>query len=819
MRHHHLNTTPGNENKSQNQSRYDSSIRLLRSGGKFWQQVFSAILLLSMILISPMGISPVHALDKVVLIAPAHGVTITGVDAPPVGMPEFRWMPVTGAAKYRIQVSSCPTCFDTTAQTPVNVLTSNTYYTPIVGANLADGIWYWRVRADSPAPPGVYSDIRWFEKKWATPTNNPSLISPANGATFAFFDAPIFSWTPVTGAAEYLLEICSTPGGCATPKTELTLATTVQPLLKLANGTYYWKVIPLDAGSTYHEGTPSEERSFTINYNPTITLLEPANGSLPTFTPTFRWTAVRGAQKYKLQYSTNSAFPDDVNTKTITTFSTSYTPITTLDNDKNYYWRVKAISGVSETNYTPYYSFMKRWYTQPVLLTPTNNYQHVRFPIYSWTPVPGAAYYKIEIDFDNNFSEPPTIYDTATTANTFYTPKRFLGGDLTYYWRVIPYDGSGNPGKPSNAFSFQSILSSVAPHQVYPLFYYTPDAAGIATNPHDDRTVQYPIFMWHRTLIPAGAPNAGDIYSNSYLLQVSDDATFDTIDWDLTTDNNVATPYVGDDFTPMPDTDYFWRVCPLVETCDEYSNWSQTWRAQFDPSDGLGATTGESPTLIRPTNGFEFNEATPLLEWFPLDGATTYDVEISLDESFSSTVDTAQVTNPAYAPPNSLAQRSLGAVDFGVYYWHVKSSGSATWSETRHFQISASSQWIDTRTLGNTLNRLQIGSDPAGEIDPTKIDFDLTSLQASQAENGWFFGFHVPTTTSTNVTYALYLDTDHEINSGGTSDPMGYSVTTMPDYLPEFVIYIFQEAGAYSSDTNTAVSMARQQLGISPIAI
>ncbi len=203
--------------------------------------------------------------------------------------------------------------------------------------------------------------------------------------------------------------------------------------------------------------------------------------------------------------------------------------------------------------------------------------------------------------------------------------------------------------------------------------------------------------------------------------------------------------------------------------------------------------------MIRPTNGFEFNEATPLLEWFPLDGATTYDVEISLDESFSTTVDTAQVTYPAYAPPNSLAQRSLGAVDFGVYYWHVKSSGSATWSETRRFQISASSQWIDTRTLGDILNRLQIGSDPAGEIDPTKIDFDLTSLQASQAENGWFFGFNVPTTTSTNVTYALYLDTDHEINSGGTSDPMGYSVTTLPAYLPEYVIYIFQEAGAYSA--------------------
>ncbi len=107
-----------------------------------------------MILISPMGISPAHALDKVILIAPANGVTITGVDAPPVGMPEFSWMPVTGAAKYRIQVSSI-SGFATQAQLPIEVLTTNTTYTPIIGANLADGIWYWRVRADSPAPPGI----------------------------------------------------------------------------------------------------------------------------------------------------------------------------------------------------------------------------------------------------------------------------------------------------------------------------------------------------------------------------------------------------------------------------------------------------------------------------------------------------------------------------------------------------------------------------------------------------------------------------------------------------------------------------------------
>ncbi len=59
-------------------------------------------------------------------------------------------------------------------------------------------------------------------------------------------------------------------------------------------GWYRWMPV-----HTYHEGTPSAERSFTIDYNPVITLLEPANKPLPTFTPTFRWSAVRGAQRYQ----------------------------------------------------------------------------------------------------------------------------------------------------------------------------------------------------------------------------------------------------------------------------------------------------------------------------------------------------------------------------------------------------------------------------------------------------------------------------------------------------------------------------------------
>ncbi len=182
-------------------------------------------------------------------------------------------------------------------------------------------------------------------------------------------------------------------------------------------------------------------RYFTAGYNFVPTLLEPANGATPIFTPTFRWSAVRGAQTYTLQYTTDPAFT--IGITTVPTKNTSWTPKATIANDINYYWRVKVTSGDSISDWSAVRTFIKKWYIKPVLLTPINVYQHQRFPLFSWTPVPGASYYKVEISKLYKFSP---NFDTGTTANTFYTPNKYDGDDLTYYWRVTPYDGNGKTG-------------------------------------------------------------------------------------------------------------------------------------------------------------------------------------------------------------------------------------------------------------------------------------------------------------------------------------------------------------------------------------
>jgi hypothetical protein len=268
-----------------------------------------------------------------------------------------------------------------------------------------------------------------------------------------------------------------------------------------------------------------------------------------------------------------------------------------MPNDQNFYWRVRVHSGSSISDWTPSRTFVKRWYIKPVLLTPTNNFQHVIFPNFSWSPVPGAGYYKFEISKFSGFSP---IYDSGNTANTFFTPIKYEGDLLTYYWRVIPFDGSGNAGSASNSSKYVSDYLSVAPMQVYPLFYYPPNVyagySGVATNPYEDRTVPLPIFIWHRLYSPAPL---GTVYAEGYRLQVSTDAAFDTVDWTVDTQNTVAAPLTGT-FSPIPDTDYYWHVRPLIGGV-EAGDWSQRWVTHIDLSKGL---TPKTNAAINPSNGW-----------------------------------------------------------------------------------------------------------------------------------------------------------------------------------------------------------------------
>jgi hypothetical protein len=734
-------------------------------------------------------IYPAHASDIPTPIYPGEGalITATGYEDssahPPVALPEFQWSAIPDATHYRIQLSQ-----DIAFTTKVEFTTPHNRFIPPNVSSFGDGLWYWRVRKDAPSPVSEYSSPVSFTKQWASPDNFPVLNLPEDGAIIEFYDSPIFSWQPVTGASAYRVQIATSPDGFNSPVyNQLTLYTTHQPLNKLENrDNYYWRVVPIDPGNRF--GTPSDVRFFNMGYNQVPTLLEPENNSFPTYTPTFRWTAVRAAQFYRLQYSTDPSFTTGVTT--VDTRNTSFTPTSTVPNDVNYYWRVRTHSGSSISDWSSVWSFEKHWYIQPQLLTPVNLYQHVRFPFFSWTPVPVASYYRVEYSTDPNFSQ--NVF-TATTANTSHDPVTYSGIDATRYWRVTAFDNNNNPGLVSNTRSYRSYSQALSPTLIYPQFFYLPHED---LDNYIDRTVSYPIFMWNRMF-----DNEGETPAHAYRIQVSTDIHFTDIVWTTDTENLHATPTLSNPFIPGVGLDYYWRVRGLDSDGIFIGEFSQAWITRIDPALGLTPTPDNSPPLLRPAHSAELVEATPLLEWWPMESADAYQIEIRQDPNFiDGDEKIIEIVNyPCFAPLTSLAQRSLDKLDFGTYYWRVRGMSGGNligdWSETWRFQIAAQSQWRLNRNIGEIENRLLVGTSDPGNIDP---DFDLSTLYVSQSRDFWFFGFDFE--GSGNSTYALYLDLDHIDNSGATSDVRGYNLSTIGAHQPEFAIYVDKISGEFSAD-------------------
>lgn len=725
-------------------------------------------------------------------ISPTYGSIITPDEFPPVGIPEVTWAPVDGTTYYRVQFSN-DIGFSTIS---INITTPNTTYTPITLAQFSEGVWYWRVRVELPTA-SEYSSPMEFTKQWATPTNLPVLLSPINGAELDFYDYPAFIWDVPIGAATYRFQMDTSPDFAAPLIVDqVTLAPSYQPKQKVANGIYYWRIVPQDAAN--RQGTPSEVRTVVVNYNNAPLLLSPADNTFPEFTPTFKWTAEEGAEYYRLEYSTNPSFPSN-NTTVISTRNTTYTPTTAMANDVQFYWRVRTHSGASISEWSAVFTFLKQWYIQPTLLTPTNNFQYVRFPVFSWTPVPGAARYLVEINDENNFN-PPLCQPAEYTSQTYLTPNVWQSpcGSIAY-WRVTPVDSNNNLGKPSVTFSFTNdAVEGNVPELVYPDYFYTPNAL---LNPAVDRAVPYPIFMWERV---TDFPDGGTV-GNAYRLQFSADPLFISDVWEYDTETTSATPSETKPlpFTIQENTPYYWRVCAVATLGSNdclpvggSEHWSQRWEVQFKFSNALPSTSGNAPELLRPNNGNELVEFTPRLDWKPFFQATSYTVQISRDIAFTDIVDSATVPYPSYAPTVALAERHLSKTDYGTFYWRVKANNDPDWSDIWRFQIASQSGWEPTRVLGDVDNRFLVGDDPD---DIANNNFELTTLYTSQDDDYWYVGFTA--NTGTDMTYAVYFDLDYTDGSGATTDARGYDVTTIDSHHPEYILYVFQIGSSFSAST------------------
>ncbi len=756
---------------------------------------------------TPMGDESATAvLDAPQLLGPEDGLVATGLTHPPVGVPRLAWKPVAGAKLYYVQISP-------TAGFAQEAAWARTYGTTYItfGA-LRDGTYYWRVRAGLSLDEwGEYSEVRTFTKDWNDAgAFVPQLLSPSDGAERIAFTNDDFTWEPFQGAAQYLFEISADPTFSNIFYSEITIKSTHTPLERLPNNLYYWRVTPIDARGGY--GEPSAARSFNFSWHIKPQLLSPDDNVERAFLPRFQWTAVEAAKEYELQISTEVDFGT---TNSYKTTNTEYTPLASLSNDQDYFWRVKAID--ANNNSTPWSEVRQlrfRWNFRAEQLAPTNSVIDQAHPFFAWTPIPGAERYQIQVDETNSYDRPllnQKFYNVSTAAIVrFDEPTVYLERD--YFWRVRGIDAQGNytPWSDNNSFRYGTTGS---PNLIYPLPYYEPDA--VNTPVHGDRTIAWPLFVWDSAIDYDGETATFD-WPQYYEVTVAADLFFTDIRFQSETAGLYATPTLSNTFANLEDGEiYYWRVRAYLAN-GERVGVDQVWKTRIDRSAPEREPT-ESIAPIFPVSGFNAVTTPPLLGWSPVTAAQNYRLQISKDANFDTIVEDVYPQYVNHAP----WQGQRIPMPMGTYYWRVRAESApgvalGGWSEVRYFHLAQHllsgnqydfvtppySQTITAAADGYLPELTQIASSTTTgqgehELGDLHVMLNRIALRSGQHpedtdNHNWIFAFDVSPTVTQTVRYVLYIDTDHLPGSGVSGAPADtpHAVTVKNTNLPEYMIVV-----------------------------
>jgi hypothetical protein len=138
---------------------------------------------------------------------------------------------------------------------------------------------------------------------------------------------------------------------------------------------------------------------------------------------------------------------------------------------------------------------------------------------------------------------------------------------------------------------------------------------------------------------------------------------------------------------------------------------------------GVGIEHLVAPTLIAPANASTNISITPIFEWGTVAAAEKYNIEVSTNSTFDTTVFHKIVTNGTYTATTALDNET-------VYYWRVNAMNdneTSDWSETWSFTTEPSNAVNDENVLAGS--DIKIIPNPANENITIVADFILTSAK------------------------------------------------------------------------------------------
>jgi len=551
--------------------------------------------------------------------------------------PSLSWNQVAGASSYHLQVST-----NNLFSTLVIDDTTLTGTSRQIGPLLNNTTYYWRVRGKNEGGYGTYSPPWSFTTIVALPST-VTLISPLDGSVGLTVD-PTVSWSGVTSAVVYHVELSTSPSFSSLVLEDTTLVTTSRQLSGLLNGTtYYWRVHGRNAAG---DAPYSPIWSFTtIIAIPSAAVLQ-APASTATglaIRPTLTWAGLAAATSYHIQVS------QDVNFGSLsvddTTLANTSSQIGPLQNNTTYYWRVR---GKNAGGYGPYsltwsFTTIVAAPTLTVILSaPVDKSAHVTLSqALTWLSLSDAATYHLQVSTTQMFAS--AVFDD-TTITQLSRQVASLQNSTTYYWRVRGRNAGGY-GPYSATWSFTTIVA-------------LPPAATLSFPSNGAMSVPVaPILTWGAT--------TGVM---SYHIQLSTSSSFTTAVVDDTTLTTTSRQITG----LQNSTLYYWRVRGKNDA--GYGPFSPTW--SFTTVVAVPATV----SLLSPSDGAGGVSISPTVSWSPLAGVTTYHLQFSANASLS----------PAMINDTSLTgtTKSISSLQNNTtYYWRVRGkneggygSYSPTWS-------------------------------------------------------------------------------------------------------------------------------------------
>lgn len=489
--------------------------------------------------------------------------------------------------------------------------------------------------------------VMFFSSQANAQLTPPTLLQPPNNATgVSLF--PTFTWTSVSGASYYQLQIFSGPNVIHNASNITTTSYTLTANVLQGNSTYYWRVTAW-AGSNSAVST-----SFYFTTAPAVpsapTLSFPQNNA--TNMPlsfTFDWNDVAGASWYQIQVATDQNFQNKV-VDVPGLNNSAYTVLTgILANNMTYYWRVNAGNSGGTSPWSDVWSFstVPAPPAAPILSYPANGATNIPVNVtLRWFKISNVLNYNVQVSQNSSFTQ--IVVNEYPTDSLYTIPTGTLSGTTMYYWRV----SATNIGGTGPFSETRNFTTAVAPPAAPLLLSPLNNSTGVA--------ISGVLFDW------SNSPGA-----NSYRIQIALSSDFGTTFVNTTV---TSSQYTHNTPAFAYNTIYYWRV--RASNAGGDGVWSQVW------SFTTTVATPPAPTLIYPANGATNIPLTPTMDWSDVSGATSYRLQISTSSSFSPLVLNIVVNQSEYLVPSGVLQ------GYTQYYWRVasiNSGGQGSYSASRNF--------------------------------------------------------------------------------------------------------------------------------------